>query len=87
MEAYMIRSVLVFFVLFCLLPGATVALAAEPAERVYDFGPQEIEGKKRFPSITPMQVRKDVRFSRLFRLKRHLLGDVLRRTAHDRALR
>ena len=83
----MVRILILVFVLFSLALGPAFASAGEPAERVYDFGPQEISGTKRFPSITPMEVRRSVRFSRLFRLKRHFLGDVLLRTAHDRSLR
>ena len=81
------------FVLAAILLGITFsgsAIAAPGGDvkaKFYDFSDQLIDGEVKRPTALYTDVRQEVKFQRLLRLKRSFIEDVLRRTARDRVFK
>jgi hypothetical protein len=58
--------------------SVTVAMAAEPKSKFYDFSDQLIDGEIRKPTTLYSNVRQEAKFSRMLSLKKELLPEIFR---------
>jgi hypothetical protein len=67
--------------------NAFAAPGGDVKAKFYDFSDQLIDGEVKRPTALYTDVRQEVKFQRLLRLKRSFIDDVLRRTARDRVFK
>ena len=60
------------------------AEADGPRTKFYDFSDQLIDGEVRKPTALYLDVRQEVKFQRLLRLKQNLLGNNIQNTSRNR---
>jgi hypothetical protein len=70
-----------------LVGSAVAAPGGDVKAKFYDFSDQLIDGEVKRPTGLYTDVRQEVKFQRLLRLKRSFIEDVLRRTARDRVFK
>jgi hypothetical protein len=66
--------------------NATTAAANQPKSKFYDFNEQIIDGEIKKPTTLYMDIRKQVKFERLMKLKKSFIPKLLR-TAKERVFK
>lgn len=69
----MMKKLVTITLLAVSLGGTSVAFAAEPKSKFYDFSDQLIDGEIRKPTTLYSNVRQEAKFSRMLSLKKELL--------------
>jgi len=81
-----VKATIVIFIIFSIALSPTSTIAKTPNSKFYDFSEQLIDGVRKRPTTLYTNVRQQVRFDRLLRLKRSFLPRLFN-TAKERVFK